>query len=83
MSKEEEDEQSSVLEDFRFDWWRGFEKMWTIAAATEYCFGVHEPRYFSSMLSSMPKGEIFSMNVDAMKKTVFVIDDNIVISLIE
>ena len=49
-------------------------------------FGIHGLRCFSSMLSSMPKGEIVSMNVDAMGKycrtlilIVFVIDDNIVI----
>ena len=52
-----------------------------------YTFGILGTRCFSSMLPSMPKREIVSMNVDAMGEycktlilTMFVIDDNIVIS---
>ena len=58
----EEEKQSSVLEDFRFDWWREFEKMRT--TTIEYYLVFLELRCFSSMLPSMPKGEIVSMNVD-------------------
>ena len=51
-----------------------------------YTFGILGTRCFSSMFPSMPKGDIVSMNVDAMGEysrtsmvTVFFIDDNIVI----
>ena len=40
----------------RIDWWRRFENL--------YIFGILRTRCFSSMLPSMPKGEIVSMNVD-------------------
>ena len=50
-----------------------------------YTFGILGTRCFSSMLPSMPKEEIVSMNADVMGEycrtlTMFVIDDNIVIS---
>ena len=52
-----------------------------------YTFDILGTRCFSSMFPSMPKGEIVSMNANAMGQyyrsltlTVFVIDDNIVIS---
>ena len=52
-----------------------------------YTLGILGTRFFSSMLPSMPKGEIVSMNIDVMGEycrnlimIVFVIDDNIVIS---
>lgn len=34
--------------------------------ATEYCLVFLKLRFFSSMLPSMPKGEIFSMNDDVI-----------------
>ena len=37
----------------RFDWWRRFENL--------YIFGILGTRCFSSMLPSMPKGEIVNM----------------------
>ena len=37
----------------RFDWWRRCENL--------YIFGILGTRYFSSMLPSMPKGEIVNM----------------------
>ena len=58
----EVDEQSSDLENFRFDWWKGFEKMRATVAPIGYYFIFLELRYFSSIFSSMPKGEIFIMN---------------------
>ena len=45
-----------VLITFKFDWWRGFEKKIT----TIIGFGICGLRCFSSMLPSMPKGEIVS-----------------------
>ena len=42
----------------RFDWWRRFEKIVYLVLL--------ELRCFSSMLPSMPKGEIVSMNIDAI-----------------
>ena len=52
-----------------------------------FILGILGTRGFSSMLPSMPKGEIVSMNADAIGEycrtlivIVFVIDDNIVIS---
>ena len=53
-----------------------------------YIFGILRTRCFWSMLPSMPKGEIVSMNADAMEEycktlilTAFVIDENIVIKM--
>ena len=84
-----------VVEWGRSDWfywgrkWLGREwhsKIWLMKKIWKSIYLVFlELRCFSSMLPSMPKGEIVSMNVDAMGEysrtlilTVFVIDDNIV-----
>ena len=66
----------------RFDWWRRFENL--------YIFCIHGIRCFSSMLPSMPKGEIVNNEHWLMSMgeyvsivvflilAMFVIDDNIV-----
>ena len=56
--------QSIVPMSFRFDQWRGFEKK--KVAIIEFDLVFLELRCFSSMLPSMPKGEIVSMNVDGI-----------------